>query len=177
MRKRLSLVIGISFAFLMTSCGMSTQSVQEDSIQSNQEEILMDSDFAEFENVELIGVDTGKLSDEEREILLRQAEYCQAMTDADTDKMREIVSEDMVFVHMSGRKQSREEYLADIEDGSLDYYTIGIEKPVIEVDGDRATITYTSVLNANAYGARGSFRMSGTHAYEKVDGNWMLVNR
>lgn len=87
------------------------------------------------------------------------------------------VSEDMVFVHMSGRKQSREEYFADIEDGSLDYYTIGIEKPVIEVDGDRVTITYTSVLNANAYGARGKFRMSGTHAYEKVDGNWMLVNR
>ena len=29
----------------------------------------MDSDFAEFENVELIGVDTGKLSDEEREII------------------------------------------------------------------------------------------------------------
>ena len=63
MRKRLRLVIGISFAFLMTSCGMSTQSVQEDSIQSNQEEILMDSDFAEFENVELIGIDTDKLSD------------------------------------------------------------------------------------------------------------------
>ena len=32
MRKRLRLVIGISFAFIMTSCEMSTQSVQEDSI-------------------------------------------------------------------------------------------------------------------------------------------------
>ena len=57
------------------------------------------------------------------------------------------------------------------------YFTIGIENPEIKVDGDKAQITYTSVLNANAYGARGTYRMKGTHAYEKRDGAWISVNR
>lgn len=67
-------------------------------------------------------------------------------------------------------------YFADIENGLLQYFTIGIENPVVEVEGNHASITYTSVLNANAYGARGVYRMTGTHGYEKADGEWMSSN-
>ena len=134
-------------------------------------------DFADFPNVELIGVELSALDEDQLAVLYQQARYCQAMTDADIDTMREIISEDMLFVHMSGMTQTREEYFADVADGSLTYYTIGIPNPVIEVDGDRATITYTAILNANAYGARGTFRMGESHHYEKRDGIWIAVNR
>ena len=133
-------------------------------------------DFSDFPNVELIGVDLSALDDEQLAVLFQQARYCQAMTDADTDTLREIVSPDAVFTHMSGRQQTREEYFADIESGALRYYTIGIDHPTVEVDGGAASITYTSVLNANAYGARGTFRMGGTHWFEKQDGAWTSVN-
>ena len=73
-------------------------------------------------------------------------------------------------------RQAREEYFADIADGHLDYYTIGIEKPVIEIDGDQASITFTSVLNASAYGAVGTYRMKGTHHYVRTEGNWIAAN-
>ena len=56
----------------------------------------------------------------------------------------------MTFTHMSGRQQTREEYFADVEDDSLRYFTIGIDSPVVEVDGDTASVTYTSVLKGNA---------------------------
>ena len=128
---------------------------------ADQEDEEMRSGLENYTNIEVSGIDTNSLTDEQMEILLLQAQYCQAMTDADTDTMRELVSEDMTYTHMSGKTQTREEYFADIEKGRLNYYTIGIENPVIEVDGDTATIEYTSVLNANAYGARGTFRMSG----------------
>ena len=134
-------------------------------------------DFSALHNVELIGVDLSALDDDQLAVLYRQARYCQAMTDADTDTLREIVSPDAVFTHMSGRRQTREEYFADIESGALRYYTIGIDHPTVEVDGGAASITYTSVLNANAYGARGTFRMGGTHWFENRDGAWISVNR
>ena len=95
------------------------------------------------------------------------------MTDADIDTMREIVSKDMTFTHMSGMTQTREEYFSDIAIGKLNYFTIGIENPVIKVNGGKASITFTSVLNANAYGVRGTFRMKGTHHYEKRDSVWI----
>ena len=136
----------------------------------------MEYDFREYSNVNITGVDLASLSDEQLAVLYAQAKYCQAMTEADIDTMRELVSEDKVFTHMSGLQQTREEYFADVADGSLTYYTIGITDPVIKVDGEKAQITYSSVLNADAYGARGTFRMKGMHQYEKRDGAWIIVN-
>ena len=141
------------------------------------EETEMKYDFSIFTNVTLKGIDTSTLNEDELSALYQAARYCQAMTEADIDTMREIVSEDMVFVHMSGMRQTREEYFADVADGSLTYYTIGMADPVIEIDGDHAIVTYTSILNANAYGARGTFRMRGTHYYRRIDGEWIAVNR
>lgn len=73
-------------------------------------------------------------------------------------------------------RRGREEYFADIENGNLVYYTIGMENPVVEVYGNTASVTYTSVLSANAYGARGTYRMAGTHWFELRDGQWISVN-
>ena len=112
----------------------------------------MNYDFKQFSNVNITGIELSSLSNEELAVLYAQARYCQAMTDADIDTMRELVSEDMVFTHMSGRQQTREEYFEDVADGSLNYFKIGIADPVIKVDGGKAQITFTSVLNANAYG-------------------------
>lgn len=145
--------------------------------ESEETAETMKYDFEQFSNVNITGIDISSLSGEEMAVLYAQARYCQAMTDADIDTMRELISEDMLFTHMSGMQQTREEYFADVADGSLNYFTIGIADPVITVDGDRAQITYTSILNANAYGARGTYRMKGTHHYEKRDGAWIVANR
>ncbi len=148
------------------------------SAEATQEENNMtDFDFTVFTNVEITGIDLNSLTKEELSVLYQAARYCQAMTDKDINTMREIVSEDTIFVHMSGMRQTREEYFADVADGSLTYYTIGMADPVIEIDGDHAIVTYTSILNANAYGAKGTFRMKGNHHYENRDGAWIAVNK
>ena len=196
MKKIFVFLLSLSISRL-TACGMAgTQEIGEyqdaDSLSASsgtENEIMVISlaegergntmdeyDFSIFTNVELIGTDLSDMDEEQTAVLYQQAKYCQAMTDADTDTMRELVSEDMVFTHMSGRQQTREEYFADVKDGSLRYFTIGIDSPVVEVDGDVASITYTSVLNANAYGARGTYHMNGTHWFEKRDGNWISIN-
>lgn len=133
-------------------------------------------DFSVFSNVEITGADLGDLSEEQLSVLYQQARYCQAMTEMDTGTMGEIVSEEMIFTHMSGRRQSREEYFADVKSGNLRYFTIGIENPVVEVEGDLASVQFTSVLNADAYGARGTYRIAGTHWYQRKNGAWTAVN-
>jgi hypothetical protein len=149
---------------------------KEETEHVTEEKDMSRYDFTEFPNVTITGIDIPSLNETEQAILYAQAKYCQAMTDADIDTMRELVSEDMIYTHMSGMQQTREEYFADVADGSLRYYTIGIADPVIKVNGNKGRITYTSILNANAYGARGTFRMKGTHCYELRDGSWIAVN-
>ena len=137
----------------------------------------MTYDFSAFSNVNLIHADLSSMTEAQQAVLYQQARYCQAMTEADIDTMRALVSEDMIYTHMSGMQQTREEYFTDIADGRLRYFTIGIADPVIQADGEKGSITYTSVLNANAYGARGTYRMKGTHYYELRDGSWIAVNK
>ncbi len=139
-------------------------------------EKMPEYDFSVFTNVVLTGIELSDLREEQLAVLYQQAQYCQAMTEADIDTMGGIVSDNSVFTHMSGRQQTKEEYFSDVEDGSLRYFTIGIENPVVEVKGNLASVTYTSVLNADAYGARGTYRMSGAHWFEKRDGIWYSVN-
>lgn len=175
------LAVLLMFFSMLTGCGNTKVDnptvLTEITTETYEENMMKEYDFSEFKNVELLNTDINSMNDEQLAVLYVQAKYCQAMTDADTDTMRELVSEDMVFTHMSGRQQSVDEYLADVNSGRLTYYTIGIDSPEITVSDDTATITYTSVLNANAYGAKGTFRMTGTHYYEKRNGTWIAVNR
>ena len=136
----------------------------EQEVQPQENDDMKTYTFPEFPNVTVTGMDPDSLGEAEKAVLYAQARYCEAMTEADIDTL-------------SGLTQSREEYFADIADGSLTYYSIGMEKPVVSVDGDRAEVTYTAALNADAYGARGTFRMKGTHIWEKRDGSWISVDR
>ena len=182
MKKAILFAVIMSHSLLLIGCSTKTnepaaKSQMQSAAESEGTTELMKYDFEQFSNVNITGIDITSLKEEELAILYAQARYCQGMTETDIDTMRELVSEDMVFTHMSGMQQSREEYFSDIADGSLNYFTIGIADPVIKVDGDKAQITYTSILNANAYGARGTYRMKGTHHYEKRDDAWIVVNR
>lgn len=143
---------------------------------AESEAVMTDFDFSVFDNVEITGINVSELSEEEQAVLYQQARYCQAMTEADTETMMEITSPDMIFTHMSGRQQTRDEYFADIEDGNLQYFTIDIENPVVNISGNYASVSYTSVLNADAYGAKGTYRIDGIHWYEKQGENWIACN-
>ncbi len=134
-------------------------------------------DFTAFPDVRISGIDTSALSETESDILYALAKYCQAMCDADIITMRTLVSEDMIYTHMSGKKQTREEYFKDIKEAKLCYYTIGIENPVISVEVNKGSVSCTSVLNANAYGAEGTYRMKTAHHYELRNCVWTAVNR
>ena len=187
--KMLVLLLAVGMIVSLTACGTgqenlpeqpSAQNAQVNTAEGDSDKETevneVDLDFSVFNNVEVTGIDLSELSADERAVLYQQARYCQAMTEADTETMTEITSLDMIFTHMSGRQQTRKEYFADIADGNLQYFTIGIENPVVNINGSYASVSYTSVLNANAYGARGTYRINGTHWYEKQDENWIACN-
>ena len=70
------------------------------------------------------GVNEAALSDAQKALLQRVVQYCEAMVNADTEAMRDMVAEEKTYTHMSGKQQSREEYFADIAAGKLSETTI-----------------------------------------------------
>ena len=108
MRNAILLTAVMVTALLLSACSIhksetgsavSVQNLEETAATETEEgdPELMGYDFKQFKNVNITGIDLSSLGEEELAILYTQARYCQAMTEADIDTMRELVSEDMVL--------------------------------------------------------------------------------
>ena len=111
--------------------------------------------------------DINKLTNEEEIVLNKYKEMQQAMIDKDIDKLDSIVKDGTTFTHMSGKIETKEEYFNDIKNELLDYQSYTIEKPIISIEGNKATIKARVTLTANAYGAQGSYPFNVSAYFEK----------
>ena len=97
----------------------------------------------------------------------------QAMIDKDVDAMRQLTTEDKTFTHMSGKVQTREEFFGEIVDGTLNYFGYQIRDPHVTVEGDCATLTGSTTLDARVYGMSGSWTLPTNANFVRIDGNWI----
>lgn len=98
-----------------------------------------------------------------------------AMIEKDRAAMERYFDENLTFTHMSGKKQTREEFISEIMDGTLNYFKVDTKDYSISVDGDTAHMKVTHTLTAKVYGISGSWTLGGENTYKKRDGIWIRV--
>lgn len=116
------------------------------------------------------------MTKDEMDVLAAYQKMQQAMIDKDIETMRHLVSKDKTFTHMSGKKQTREQFFGEIMDGTLNYYRSDIQKPVITITGDRANLKASVTLTARVYGMSGSWTLHTDTNFERISGEWIQVN-
>ena len=125
----------------------------------------------------VVTADTSWLTDEQLAVLEGYQAMQQAMVDADHEALRRIIEDGTSMVHMSGARQTKEEFIAEVG-GALTYYHSDIELiDDIRIDGDWATLDARVALTANAYGARGTFPINVRQSMHKVGGRWLFSRR
>ena len=113
------------------------------------------------------------MMDEKARVVAAWEAMQQAMIDKDVDAMRALTTEDKTFTHMSGKTQTREEFFGEIADGTLNYYGYEVYDPHVTIDGDRATLTGSTTLDARVYGVSGSWTLPTNAHFIRVDGKWI----
>lgn len=113
------------------------------------------------------------MTKDEMDVLAAYEKMQQAMIDKDIETMRRLVSKDKTFTHMSGKKQTREQFFGEIMDGTLNYYRSDIKDPRFTVNGDRARLKASVTLTAKVYGMSGSWTLNTDTEFEKVNGEWI----
>ena len=94
-------------------------------------------------------------SDVDNEILDRFMEFQQALIDKDEAKLNEILTEKYELVHISGKRQTKQEFISEIMDGTLNYYRSEIIDPTILWDDkERATLIADVALTAKVWNQR-----------------------
>ena len=112
----------------------------------------------------------------ESEILETYERFQQAMIDKDIAVLYELVTDDKTFTHMSGRKQTKEQFFGEIEDGTLNYFKSVIHDPVITVDGDKANLKAKTTLTAKVYGMSGTWTLPTDQNFCRTEDGWRLCN-
>lgn len=118
---------------------------------------------------------TPPMTTEEKEVYAAYVAINNAMIEKDRTAMELYFDENLTFTHMSGKKQTREEFIGEIMDGTLNYFKVDTKDYSISVNGDTAHMKVTHTLTAKVYGISGSWPMSGENTYKKRDGIWVRV--
>ena len=114
---------------------------------------------------------------EEAAVLAVFEQMQQAMIDKDMETLDTIIKDDTKFKHMSGKVQTKAEYFAEIENGTLNYYNYNINNLNITVSVNHANLTATTTLTAKVYGISGSWTLNTNAYFEKINGKWIYCNK
>ena len=116
-----------------------------------------------------------KLDDSQMEVLERFKQFQQAMIDKDESSLNDIMDDSYTLTHMSGKVQTKQEYIEDILNGVLNYYHSTIIEPTIIFTEDMyAKFTADVELDAKVYGIKGNWTLDTDVTMKKIEDVWYL---
>ena len=122
------------------------------------------------------GQNNTKNMDDKEQIVNLYRQMYQAMIAKDIAALDTILADGSVLVHMTGTRQPKKQYLHEIENGTLNYYSVEDDEITITVDGMTAEMTGRSRVNAAVYGGgRHTWRLQMKSKLTKNDGRWQFV--
>ena len=100
----------------------------------------------------------------------------EAMVEQDVNTLSYLMDDDLILRHITGKTQTKKEWLDDVASGNMYYINIENTKMAIKIDGERATIDHTNIIEARIYGSHGTWTLSGTSYYVKRSNRWIWTN-
>ena len=120
-------------------------------------------------------VNKGDLTSNQEEVLERFIEFQYAMIEKDLEKLNEILDDSYTLRHMSGKTQTKQEYIDEIMDGTLNYYKSTINNPIIIIcEKDKAILEADVTLDAKVYGIKGIWTLHSKQTLERINDEWYL---
>lgn len=98
-----------------------------------------------------------------------------AMTEKDTVTLNALHADEFVLVHMTGMRQSKQQYIQAIADGTLNYYDARHESMEVSIDGNTAVLTGRSRVSAAVFGGgRHTWPLQLRFRLVRRNGTWLL---
>ena len=98
------------------------------------------------------------------------------MVRKDRAMLDRVLDDRFVLIHMTGQRQSKEEFIAAVLDGTLNYYAVRHEALPVTVRGDRGELIGRAQVTAEVFGSRReTWPLQQALVLEKVDGSWKIV--
>jgi ketosteroid isomerase-like protein len=114
--------------------------------------------------------------DDEKKISELYVAMYRAMIDKDTDALSDIFGDDFVLVHMTGIRQSKNDYIRSIENGTLNYYSCEDATLDITITQESATMIGRSYVKAAVFGGgRHCWSLQLAITLRKQHNKWVMT--
>jgi len=99
-----------------------------------------------------------------------------AMISKDVRELNRIHDDSFVLIHMTGMRQTKQEYIRAIKNGTLNYYSEATERIDITVLDDTAVMTgYSKVAAAVFGGGQHTWRLALMFDVKRIGDEWKLT--
>lgn len=113
---------------------------------------------------------------EEEQIRALYREYWRCMIAKDAEGLRRLMSADYTLTHMTGLRQSAEDFLEGLQNGTFNYDSADHDSIAVTVRGDTASMIGKSRVLAAVYGGgKHLWRLRGDFTLRKEQGIWKLT--
>lgn len=112
----------------------------------------------------------------EREVLDFERRRCDAVLRRDARALDDMMASDVTYVHASGIKQNKAEYLAYVAAGKVTYTAYQINNPVVHVLGDTAVTHGTFKYQIGSAQPPKEGELIYTAVYVRQGGKWSLTS-
>ncbi len=115
------------------------------------------------------------MDDKEQIIKLYHDMYA-AMVAKDEAELVRVLDDSFVLIHMTGMRQSKQEYIRAIMEGTLNYYSEQTDSLDIDINGDTAVMTGHSKVTATVFGGgQHTWRLALKFGVMKTSEGWKLT--
>ena len=116
-----------------------------------------------------------RMTDKEQIIQLYNEMYS-AMVNKDKAELERVHDDSFVLVHMTGMRQSKQEYINAIMNGTLNYYSAEHEDMQAEIKGDSAVLVGRSRVTAAMFGGgKHTWQLQLRFQLVKKNGEWRFA--
>lgn len=118
------------------------------------------------------------MSERNDERLIRDAyiRMYDGMMVKDEAVLRDVLDDGFVLVHMTGMRQSKEDFIKAVLNGTLNYYSAEHEDLPVEISGDTAILIGQSYVAAAVFGGgRSNWRLQQKCSLKKAGGIWKIT--
>ena len=114
---------------------------------------------------------------DEKQIQKLYRDYWEGMIRKDAQGLRDLMAEDYYLEHMTGVRQTRDQFLAGLLAGTFNYYSAEHDAIEVRVHGDSAEMIGRNRITAAVYGGgKKSWRLQGDFTLRKEAGAWKLTS-
>lgn len=127
--------------------------------------------------ISLLFIYSTVFAQDEKSLKAASAAFHNALVEQDTAALKGMLSNKLVYGHSNGWKETKQEMMNNLYNGTIDYLKIASTDEQVTIDGNTGCIRATLEIDVIMEGKTLQFRLHGLEVWMWKNKKWQLLSR